>query len=173
MTTPAAQDSWLKTRNLARLGLAVTASAPAAGALLALVFAFTVLRSAIFMVPHPTIDSEFVQADFGQILINTAMVAVGGFMLGGIIGWPVMMALGLPLHALLIRKTTAKAWHYAVAGLAAGAAAGFLRFATERGQATPNDLTILLSIGSVGGVFAALLFWMIRRPDKDAAEYKT
>ncbi len=173
MTTPAAQDSWLKTRNLARLGLAVAASAPVAGALLALVFAFTVLRSAIFMVPHPTIDSEFVQADFGQIIINTIMVGTGGFMLGAIIGWPVMLALGLPLHALLLRRTPAKAWHYAMAGFAAGAAAGLLRFVTERGQPTTNDLIILLSVGGAGGVFAALLFWAIRRPDRDAAEYKS
>jgi LytS/YehU family sensor histidine kinase len=162
---------WLKSRNLARLGFAVALSAPAAGAVLALVLGFTVMRSVIFMVPHPTIDSTFVNADFGQILINTAMVGTSGFMLGGIVGWPVMLALGLPMHAVLIRKTTAKAWHYAIAGLAAGLAAGLLRFVTER-SATSNDLAMLLSIGGVGGVIAALMFWLVRRPDKDAAEYK-
>jgi LytS/YehU family sensor histidine kinase len=172
MTTSAPADSWLKSRNLARLGFAVALSAPAAGAALALVLGFTVMRSVIFTVPHPTIDSQFVDADFGQILINTAIVGISGFMLGGLLGWPVMLALGLPMHAALIRKTSAKAWHYAVAGLAAGLLAGLLRFATTRG-ATTNDLAILLAIGGVGGVIAALMFWLVRRPDKDAAEYKT
>jgi hypothetical protein len=173
MTTPAPTDSWLKSRNLARLGFAVALSAPAAGAILAVVLGFTVMRSVIFMVPHPTIDSTFMNADFGQILINTAMVGVGGFVLGGVLGWPVMLAFGLPLHAVLIRKTTAKAWHYAIAGLAAGLAAGLLRFVTERGGASSNDLSMLLSIGGVGGVIAALMFWFVRRPDKDAVEYKS
>jgi LytS/YehU family sensor histidine kinase len=173
MTSSGSPDSWLKSRNLARLGFAVALSAPAAGAALAIVLGFTVMRSVIFTVPHPTIDSQFVDADFGQILVNTAMVAVSGFMLGGILGWPVMLALGLPMHAALIRKTAAKAWHYAVAGLAAGLLAGLLRFAAERGGAATSDLTMLLSIGGVAGVIAALMFWLVRRPDKDAAEYKT
>jgi hypothetical protein len=173
MTGPAPADSWLKSRNLARLGFAVALSAPAAGAILALVLGLTVMRSVIFTVPHPTIDSQFVDADAGQILINTFLVATSGFMLGGILGWPIMLALGLPMHAALIRKTAAKAWHYAVAGLAAGLLAGLLRFVAERGAATTNDLTMLLAIGGVGGVIAALMFWLVRRPDKDAAEYKT
>jgi LytS/YehU family sensor histidine kinase len=114
-----------------------------------------------------------VQADAGQILINTVMVLASGFMLGGLLGWPVMLALGLPMHAALIRKTTAKAWHYALAGLAAGLIAGLLRYAMERGEATVNDLTALLSIGGVAGAVAALVFWFVRRPDKDAAGYKS
>jgi hypothetical protein len=172
LTTSAPADSWLKSRNLARLGFAVALSAPAAGAVLALVLGFTVMRSVIFTVPHPTIDSQFVDADFGQIIINTAMVGLSGFMLGGILGWPVMLALGLPMHAVLIRKTSAKAWHYAVAGLAAGFLAGLLRYVTDR-SASINDLVALLAIAGVGGVIAALMFWLVRRPDKDAAEYKT
>jgi hypothetical protein len=173
MTSSGSPDSWLKSRNLARLGFAVALSAPAAGAILSLVLGFTVMRSAIFTVPHPTIDSQFVDADFGQILINIFIVTSGGFMLGGILGWPVMLALGLPTHALLIRKTTAKAWHYAIAGLIAGFAAGLLRFVTERSGAPASELTLLLAIGGVSGVITALTFWIIRRPDKDAAEHKT
>ena len=125
------------------------------------------------MVPDPNIDSAFVQADFGQIVINTIMVAVGGFMVGGLLGWPVMLAIGLPMHAVLIRKTPAKAWHYAIAGLAAGLVAGLLRYTMERDGASASDLTLLLAIGGVAGVLAALMFWFVRRPDKDAAEYKT
>jgi hypothetical protein len=173
MTSPAPAASWLKSRNLARLGFAVALSAPAAGAVIALVLGFTVMRSVIFMVPHPTIDSQVVDADFGQIIINTAVVGLGGFMLGGILGWPVMLALGLPMHAALIRKTSAKAWHYAVAGLAAGLLAGLLRYVTDRGGGSLNTLTVLLAVAGVGGVIAALMFWLVRRPDKDAAEYKT
>jgi LytS/YehU family sensor histidine kinase len=166
-------DSWLKSRNLPRLAFAVVFSAPVAGAILSLVLGFTVMRSIIFLVPDPNIDSNFVQADFGQIVINTIMVAVGGFMVGGLLGWPVMLGLGLPMHAVLIRKTPAKAWHYAIAGLAAGMIAGLLRYAMERGGAGTNDLIVLLAIGGVAGAIASLMFWLVRRPDKDAAEYKS
>jgi LytS/YehU family sensor histidine kinase len=173
MTTQAQQHSWLKSRNLPRLAFAVVFSAPVAGLILALVLGFTVMRNIIFLVPDPNIDSNFVPADFGQIVLNTIMAAVAGLMVGGLLGWPVMLAIGLPMHAALIRKTTAKAWHYAIAGLAAGLIAGLLRFAMERGGAGMNDLIVLLAIGGVAGVIAALVFWSVRRPDKDAAEYKT
>jgi len=172
MTTPAPTDSWLKSRNLPRLLFAVALSAPAAGAIIALVFGFTVMRDAIFSAPHPTIELQSVSADLGRILTNIAIVVSGGFMLGGILGWPVMLALGLPVHAALIHKTSAKAWHYAIAGLAAGLAAGFLRHSTQS-SASANELTLFLALGGVGGVIAILMFWIIRRPDKDAAEYKT
>lgn len=172
MTTEARADSWLKSRNLPRLAFAVVFSAPVAGVILALVLGFTVMRNIIFMVPNPNVDSAFVQADFGQIIVNTIMVAVGGLMVGGLLGWPVMLGLGLPMHAVLIRKTPAKAWHYAVAGLAAGLVAGLLRYAMERSGAGMNDLILLLAIGGVAGAIASLMFWFVRRPDKDAAEYK-
>jgi LytS/YehU family sensor histidine kinase len=173
MTTQAQQDSWLNSRNLPRLAFAVVFSAPVAGVILALVLGFTVMNNIIFLVPDPNVDSAFVPADFGQIVLNTIMVAVAGLMVGGLLGWPVMLVIGLPMHAALIRKTTAKAWHYAVAGLAAGLIAGLLRFAMERGGARMNDLIVLLAIGGVAGAIAALVFWSVRRPDKDAAEYKT
>jgi LytS/YehU family sensor histidine kinase len=173
MTTQTQQDSWLKSRNLPRLAFAVVFSAPVAGAILSLVLGFTVMSNIIFLVPDPNIDSNFVRADFGQIVLNTIMVAVSGLMVGGLLGWPVMLGLGLPMHAILIRKTPAKAWHYAIAGLVVGMIAGFLRFAMERGGTGTNDLIVLLAIGGVAGAIASLMFWLVRRPDKDAAEYKT
>jgi len=173
MTTQTQQDSWLKSRNLPRLAFAVVFSAPVAGAILSLVLGFTLMSNIIFLVPDPNIDSNFVRADFGQIVLNTIMVAVSGLMVGGLLGWPVMLGLGLPMHAILIRKTPAKAWHYAIAGLVVGMIAGFLRFAMERGGTGTNDLIVLLAIGGVAGAIASLMFWLVRRPDKDAAEYKT
>lgn len=172
MTAGARSRSWLKSDNLPRLAFAVVLSPPVAGVLLSLVLAFTVMRSVIFLAPHPEIDSEFVQADAGQILMNTVMVGMGGFMIGGLLGWPVMMALGLPMHAVLLRTTAAKAWHYVAAGLTIGLAAGFLRYAMEGGTASTDDLIVLLAIGSVAGGLASLMFWLVRRPDRDATEYK-
>jgi LytS/YehU family sensor histidine kinase len=173
MTSDTPANSWLKSRNLPRLAFAVVLSAPVAGALLSLILGFTVMWNVIFMVPDPQIDSQFVPADFSQILINTMLVGASGFMLGGLLGWPVMLAFGLPMHAILIRRTPAKAWHYAVGGLLAGLIAGFLRYSMQAGEATVNDLTLFLAIGGVAGAIGALMFWLIRRPDRDAAEYKS
>ncbi|CAN0348068.1 unnamed protein product, partial [Phaeothamnion confervicola] len=111
-----------------RLAFAVALSAPVAGALVAIILGFTVFRDAVFLVEDPARDSMFVNAGFAEILANTAVVAFSGLMLGGIIGWPVMLVFGLPVHAFLLRKTSAKAWVYVIAGAVAGTAAGAFRF---------------------------------------------
>lgn len=161
--------SWLRSSNLPRLAFAGVLAPPLAGVLLSLILGFTIMRSVIFLAPHPEIDSEFVQADAARILINTVVVGVGGLMMGGVLGWPLMMLLGLPVHAVLLHTTTARAWHYVAAGLAAGIGAGFLRYARER-DATTDDFVTLLSIGGAAGALAALIFWLVRRPDRDTAE---
>lgn len=163
MNTPATKpdESWLKSNNLPRLGFAVALSAPAAGALIALILGVTVLGATIF------------HGGFVEILVNIVNAALGGLVLGAIIGWPVKLIFFVPLHAFLLRKTSGKAWIYAIAGAVAGAAAGALRFVSSGGAATINDLTLFLAIGSTTGVLSAIIFWLVRRPDKDAASFKS
>ena len=173
MMTDVPAHTWFRSANLPRLAFAVVLSAPLAGALLSLAIAFTLMQGVIFLAPHPVIDSEFVKADPLQILANTVVVGGGGLMMGGLLGWPLMMAFGLPMHMILLRTTSAKAWHYVTAGLAGGFAAGLLRFAMDGGAASMNDLVILLAIGGLAGALSALVFWLVRRPDRDAAEYRT
>ncbi len=90
-----------------RSSAAVSAAPPVAGALIAFVLAFTVFNSQIFLVPDPANASQMVGASIPQILLNLFDTVSGGLILHAIIGWPVMLVLGLPAHALLIRKTPA------------------------------------------------------------------
>ncbi|MDP3738550.1 MAG: hypothetical protein Q8R02_14240 [Hyphomonadaceae bacterium] len=162
MNTPATKpdETWFKSTNLPKLAFAIALSAPVAGALVALILGVTVLGATIF------------NGGLAETLVNIVNAAFGGLMLGAIIGWPVMLVFFVPLHAFLLRKTSGKAWIYAIAGAVAGAAAGALRFVSSGGAATINDLTLFLAIGSTTGVLSAIIFWLVRRPDKDAASFK-
>ncbi len=97
------------------------------------------------------------------------MVLATGFMLGGVIGWPVMLALGLPAHAVLLRKTSAGIGWYSLAGGVIGAAAGGLRLLQTSGVRF-DAYPLYFGLGAVTGAMAAIVFWWLRRPDKDAAQ---
>jgi hypothetical protein len=167
-------DNWLKSRNLPRLGFAVSAAPPVAGALMAFVLAFTVFNAQIFLVPDPANSAQLIGAGIPQILVNLFNAVSGGLILGALIGWPVMLVLGMPAHALLIRKTPATVWIYVAAGCAAGLAGSAARLLSSRTTTmTGEQLLQALAIGAFAGTLTAFVFWFIRRPDKDAAEYKT
>ncbi len=166
-------DNWLKSRNLPRLAFATALSPPVAGALLALILGLTVFQSQIFLIEDPQQDSVYVRAGVLEVLANMFTILTSGFLIGGLIGWPVMLVIGLPAHALLLRRTSAKVWWYVLAGCVAGVIAGALRFVSSRGAATMNDAVQLAALGAVTGTLAALVFWFVRRPDSDAAEYKS
>jgi hypothetical protein len=168
-----ATDNWLKSRNLPRLAFATALSPPVAGAVLALILGLTVFQSQVFFIEDPQQDSVYVRASILEVFANMFTILTSGFLIGGLIGWPVMLAIGLPSHALLLRRTSAKVWWYVLAGCIAGVIAGALRFVSSRGATTMNDALQLAAIGAVTGTLAALVFWFVRRPDTDAAEYKS
>lgn len=162
------EDNWLKSRKPGRLAVAVAMSAPVAGAVIALVLALTVLSGG------PSAASAEAESEgILGVIIGGATVMATGFMLGGVIGWPVMLALGLPAHAALLRKTSAKIWWYVIAGGAIGAAAGGVRLFQTFASVTPDARLLYIAIGAVTGTIAAVVFWFLRRPDTDAAEYKS
>jgi hypothetical protein len=174
MSETAPQDNWLKSRNLPRLGFAVAAAPPVAGALMALVLAFTVFNAQIFLTPGPTGSGQMVGAGIPQIIGNLFQAVTGGLILGALIGWPVMLVVGLPAHALLLRKTPATVWIYLGAGAAAGLAGAAARLFSPQKTAMSNEqLLQILAIGAFAGTLTAFVFWYLRRPDKDAGEYKT
>ena len=162
MTTPSAKpdETWLKSTNLPRLAFAAVVSPPVAGALVAIILGMTVLGATVF------------SGSILEILLNIFNSAVSGVMLAGLLGWPIMLVFILPVHAFLLRRTSAKAWVYAVAGGVAGAAAGVLLFAASGGGTSTDNLTLFLAIGLTTGVLGLLIFWIVRRPDKDAASFK-
>jgi hypothetical protein len=168
-----AADSWLKSRNLPRLAFSVALAPPVAGALLALILSITVFNGRIFLVPGPEGGGQMVGADIGEIATNLFMAITNGFILGALIGWPVMLVIGLPLHAFLLRKTSASVWIYIFAGIAAGVAGGAARALSSSAAVAASELTQALAIGAVTGTLAAFIFWYVRRPDRDTAEYKT
>src|SRR5262245_48314567 len=108
--TGAPNDRWLSSRNLPRLGFATALAPPAAGAALAIILGLTVFNAQIFLVPDPGNPEMMVGASILQIGANFLNAIVGGIILGALVGWPVMLVLGLPTHALLVRKTPAKVW---------------------------------------------------------------
>jgi hypothetical protein len=165
-------DNWLKTSNLPRIGFATALAPPAAGAALAVILGLTVFNGQIFLVPNPADPQHMMSASILQIAGNFLNAITGGIILGALVGWPVMLVLGLPVHALLLRKTPASVWIYAAAGIAIGLLGGSYRYIQARSHSA-NDLTQFLAIGAVTGTLAALIFWYARRPDRDAAEYKS
>jgi hypothetical protein len=170
MTEPANQialGDMLKPRRPVRLALAVGLAAPIAGAVVAIVLGLTVLTDLVFMFEDPQQDSVFVKAGPMEVAANLAFLAFTGFSLGAIIGWPFTLAVALPAHAWLVHRTSAKVYWYAVLGLGAGLAAAAAYLASLGGG--PGTAFFFLTAGSSAGVLAGVLFWAIRRPDRDAA----
>jgi hypothetical protein len=163
----APEDNWLKSRKPGRLAVAVAMSAPIAGAVIALVLALTVLSGG------PSAAGAEASEGILGVIIGAATVMATGFMLGGVIGWPVMLALGLPAHATLLRKTSAKIWWYVIAGGVIGGVAGGVRLLQAFSSVSPDARLLYVAIGGVTGTMAAVVFWFLRRPDTDAAEYKS
>jgi hypothetical protein len=158
-----AAPNWLTTRKPGRLAISVLMSAPIAGMVIALVLALTVFRTT-----PPAGNAG--AAGIIEVISGAGMVMATGFMLGGVIGWPVMLAFGLPAHAVLLRKTSAAIGWYALAGGVIGAAAGGIRL-LQTSSVRPDAYLLYFGMGAVTGAAAAIVFWWLRRPDKDAAEH--
>ena len=94
-------------------------------------------------------------------------LAVFGFALTGLWWgfWPAVLAvccLGLPVHEVLKRRMRSSAAHYALAGLATAAVIALIFV----GYKSALWWAVLL----VSGTLSALVFWLVRRPDRDARE---
>lgn len=91
--------------------------------------------------------------------VTLMLAATAGMMLG----WPIMLLAGLPAYWLLMRVGWRQVWHFMLAGLCVGAACVVLF--TRRAE---SGLLIYWSIATLPGTLTGLVFWLIRRPDRDA-----
>ncbi len=150
-----------------RLALAILLPGPIAGIVAALGFGLTMGADLVFT--QTTEDYAQVPATQQHIASMLAFLVVAGAFQGAIYGSLAMLILGLPAHEILLKRTTARAWLYTLTGLIAGAIFGAL-FAAPALLTSPTDMSpaILLSLGVIAGATAAAIFWLIRRPDRDA-----
>lgn len=142
-----------------RLALAAIACGPLAGLLLMLVIGLI---------------SAAMSAAQGGYSSFPMQVLWTGALLGAVIGWPLMLILGLPAHRLLYRRGSRKAGGYLLAGVIAGFVAAVIMILVFLGAGAfqvagvyvgaAGGITLLCLFGSV---LASWLFWLIRRPDKD------
>ena len=155
---------WLRTSRPARLAISIAMSAPIAGMIIALALALSMFRATL-----PTESAS--AAGIIEIVSGAGMVMATGFMLGGVIGWPLMLAFGLPVHAVLLRKTSATIGWYALSGAVIGAAAGGARL-LQTSAFGPDAYLLHFGLGATAGALAAVVFWWLRRPDEDASARK-
>ncbi|MGE0596500.1 MAG: hypothetical protein AB7P07_09040 [Hyphomonadaceae bacterium] len=92
-----------------------------------------------------------------------------GFAGGILVGWPTMLLAGLPTHGWLLQSHRSAAPIYAAAGAAVGLLpAMILGLLLLQGRGTMETWLVLTGVGLVTGAVSAVLFWLIRRPDRDA-----
>lgn len=109
--------------------------------------------------------------------VNTVVASVMfGAMFGFFIGIPAAVLGGLPAHHMLVMARRTHALFYVGAGALIGlpAAVAAVAFAS-RGSMTmaPSAWLLSLVIGAAAGAAAAYMFWLIRRPDRLAANPAT
>lgn len=98
--------------------------------------------------------------------ISFGFAALFGAWFGLFIGLPAMVLLGLPIHALLVKRRTTSVFAYAGAGAVVGAAVSLAYFTL---QAT----AFWVALGAGAGALASAIFWLIRRPDRVTANPHT
>lgn len=100
-------------------------------------------------------DATF--ADYG------AVMPIAGF--GSLFAYPLMAVLGLPAHSVLYRSRHRALPFYVLAGVLCALAAWILTslFGISIRTVTEGAVFIALS-----GALTAGIFWLIRRPDRDA-----
>lgn len=91
---------------------------------------------------------------------------VGSSIIGACIGWPAALAFGFPAHALMLRRRWTGPWRYAGLGALIGLVMTIVLaiFLAQTGAAVFVIGFMIVLAGAIGG----LVFWLIRRPDKDA-----
>lgn len=161
MSDVAANTGTSLTRSL-RLVAACLLASPLAGFAGALVLAFTLFADDIAA-------SSMKETVFLPLTLPLVL-GVGTF-LGATWGQLATVAIGLPAHLWLKKHTTRRAWMYAIAGAGAGPIFGGLfvyGLLFGKSIAAPADIAALALASITAGAFGGLIFWLIRRPDKDA-----
>lgn len=145
-----------------RFALAVLLPAIAASFVGSLILALTALSDMITPPREPDPYDSFV--------ITLPDLVLFGTILGSVYGQIAMFGLFLPAHIWLMHNTTRRAWMYAatgvISGLIFGGAFGWLVL-FGRNFPSLDDFAWLMTASAVGGLIAGLMFWIVRRPDRD------
>lgn len=99
-----------------------------------------------------------------------------GAMFGVLIGIPAAVFGGLPSHHILMRTRRTHPGFYALAGALVGvptAIAGVVFMSRGAIMLSIGGWGIAFAFCALAGAVSALLFWLIRRPDRDAANLGT
>lgn len=120
--------------------------------------ACTIVLSLLAMCPGQSCD-----------VVLLSQVALAGAFGGLIVGIPAMLLFGMPAHAWLWSTGRKKIWHYAIAGVLVGVLTSGAIAALYVSPFGSGDLPFprLAIIGSGTGAVSAVVFWLIRRPDRD------
>jgi hypothetical protein len=74
------------------------------------------------------------------------------------------IVIGLPLHALALRRRWTSVWAYEAVGFAVSCVAAIVAL-----FAFPLDRAFAVPLTVLGGAIATLAFWIVARPDKQAS----
>jgi len=125
------------------------------------------LALALLVPPTPAMMlgvAAFVVVGNNTNLYEATRVAAGfGLIASIMVGFPAMALLGLPGHAVLLQLRKTAFWHYAFFGALAGIVTVFALSAMDG-----RFYRELLVLAAFIGLANAALFWLIRRPDRDA-----
>jgi hypothetical protein len=146
-----------------RLLFAVLIPGPIAGMFAALIFSVTVFAEIQLYNPHMR-EGEM------TYYLGLRGVLFMGALTGGIWGSLPMLLVGLPVHAWPVRRTRRQIWAYAAAACLAGLQVGGFMGMQLLASAGPDPAGIFgwcVITGACAGVIAGLVFWLIRRPDRD------
>ncbi len=85
-------------------------------------------------------------------------------MYGAYFGWPIAFLIGWPVHILLQLQRANSALHYSIFG----AAIGWILLPVAFIAGALTGLLGLIALGfGLAGAIGGLIFWLIRRPDRD------
>lgn len=159
---------------LLRLVVASVVAVAIGGAVAGIAVAVFEIPTQITQVADPEIDSQFNEATPTQVAWNVVGLAMMSGVLGLMAGGPVFVALGWPLHAMLIKLRRTGLISYALMG---AIISGVVVSLTQAGV---SGLTRIFNPASwaetfgwapwfaLAGGITTTIFWLIRRPDRIA-----
>jgi hypothetical protein len=124
---------------------------------------------ALIVPPYPALIATFLFLDLASVLSgdgsqwenHAGILVVAAISL--IVAYPAMIGIGSLAHLALYRVKLRQYHAYAVSGAAIGMLVSLL-VTIPHVFVSPEMLTF----GAVNGILTATLFWLIRRPDRDA-----
>lgn len=135
------------------LGRALLFSGPAAGALIGFVWGLLYI---LFELENLTL----------QLPAQWAFIVLVGALTGAVLGLPITLIIGLPIHTFLVWQRRSSPSAYILMGVAAGFLLSMIAVTLQADEIGFYRLISAILFG-IGSPLAAFFFWLIRRPDRD------